>query len=165
MTDLNITFEHHQHNGYGETFTVRCDQLPVKHECRIVEQPRVPGPGVWFLCTATRHAYSRRRGLTRKHREFKSLDAAKAAAVAYVKAKVAEAKRQEPVRYGHGQYWQGGGAWWVQYLTPKGEQFGSETPKAVASKKSAKQWLDHPHEYIAAKLRELNVEANVTEGA
>lgn len=115
MTDLTITFEHHQHNGYGETFTVRCDQLPVKHECRIVEQPRVPGPGVWFLCTATRHAYSRRRGLTRKHREFKSLDAAKAAAVAYVEARVAEAKRQVPVRHGPGQYRKGNRGWYVQY--------------------------------------------------
>lgn len=160
MTDLNITFEQHPHNGYG--FTVRCDQLPLRHECRIVEQPRVPGPGVWYVCTATRHAYSKRRGPTRKSREFKTLDAAKAAAAAYVKARVAEAKRQEEVRYGHGQYWQGrNGVWWVQYLTAEGNPV--ESPRPVASKKSAKQWLDHPHEYIAAKLRELNVESNVTE--
>lgn len=159
MTDLNITFEEHPGN-IG--LTVRCDQLPLKHECRIVEQPRVPGPGVWYVCTATRHRLSNRRGLTRRHREFKSLDAAKAAAVAYVKARVAEAKRREQVRYGYGQYWQGGnGVWWIEYLTPEGELLGTEAPRAVSSKKSAKQWLDHPHEYIAAKLRELNVAEGV----
>ena len=118
MNDINITFENQYtagELGQGESYSVHCDQLPTRHECRIVEQPRLESPAAWYLHTATRSPTSRRRGLTRKHCVFESLDAAKAAAVAYVEARVAEAKRQEPVRHGPGQYRKGNRGWYVQY--------------------------------------------------
>jgi hypothetical protein len=147
---VNITFEQQYPatGGHGASIAVRCDQLPVRNECRIVEQPRVPGPGVWFLCTAASNPYAgrRRRGPFRKYREFESLDAAKAAAVAYVTARVAEAKRQEPVRHGRGQYCQFGRRWYVAF-----DNGNSWQP--AGSKKAAIALLDNPPAWAFADCK------------
>lgn len=147
MTDLNITFEQQPATANGPSLAVRCDQLPVRHQCRIDEQPRLGSPTVWFLCTATGNRYaSRRRRVSRRHREFKSLDAAKAAAVAYVTAKVAEAKRQEPVRHGHGQYCQFGRRWYVAFDSANGWH-------PASSKKAAIALLDNPPAWAFADCK------------
>lgn len=164
----DITFE--KVDG-TEFYKVVCPSLPTKHSC-YVEQIGAR----YAVSTSTSSHFARRRHrVVRRSRRFDSFAAACDAAAKYVKSKIAQAERQKQVRYGHGQYWQGrNGVWWVEYLTPEGKpietfdehgnRIGIESPRPVASKKSAKQWLDHPHEYIAAKLRELNAEANVTEG-
>lgn len=138
MNDLNITFEQQPATANGPSLAVRCDLLPAKHQCRIDEQPRIEAPSVWYVCTCTRHAYSRRRGLTRKHWEFKSLDAAKAAAVAYVRRKVAEARRQEPVRHGAGQYRKGEQRVWYVLL----DSCPTQSWQPVATKKDAIRLLE-----------------------
>lgn len=142
MADLNITFEQHPYNGHAEVYTVRCDLLPLKHEARIIEQPIAGKPSEWWFSTATTSVFRKRGGRHPRHRHgrlLKSLDDAKAAAVAYVKAKVAKSQREVPVRYGHGQYRQGerGSVWYVAFDNGPAWQ-------PAGSLKQAKELLDNP---------------------
>lgn len=147
MADLNITFEQQPHNGHQDIYAVRCELLPLKHEARIVEQPIAGKPSEWWFSTATTNVFRKRGGrhLRQRHgRLLKSLDAAKAAAVAYVKARVAKALREVPVRYGHGQYRQSeqGSVWYVAFdANPQSGWYPAGT------RKQALHLLDNPPEW------------------
>lgn len=168
MADLNITFERHPHNGHAEVYTVRCDLLPLKHEARIIEQPIAGEPSEWWFSTATTNVFRKRGGRHLRHRHgrlLKSLDAAKAAAVAYVKAKVAKAQREVPVRYGHGQYRQSerGSVWYVAFDAPTKAGW-----YPAGTRKQALHLLDNPPEWAQGKASPVNTidttNATVTDG-
>lgn len=143
MANISITFEQ-VFGGYQ----VACEQLPPRHDAFIYEHTRAGKPSEWSLNTKTTAAYGRRRKV-RRGRWFKTLDEAKAAAVAFVTKKVAAAERQTPKPHGCGEYFQAtsGKYWAVRY-----PGVASLAYVPVGSKRDAKEWLETPPQWVLEKL-------------
>lgn len=147
MSNLNITFEPVAY--LNETnYRVSCDVLPLRHDVLIYEHSRVGKSSEWSLNTCTRTAFGRRKRI-RRGRWFKTLDDAKAAAVAYIEKKVAASRRQTPVPHGHGEYFQSvTGEYWAVRIP--GTTSLSYIP--VGTKKEAKKFLENLPQWVLDRL-------------
>jgi|688.fasta_scaffold50275_6 hypothetical protein len=117
-----------------EAYNVRCDELP--GESLGVIYPRDDGQFIYQ--TESYNPYARRRNRqSRRARLCDSLDAAKAAAVAYVTRKVKQARDEQNVRHGHGYYFKSRTVWFYVYEV-NGE---TTSPMPARSKKDAKERL------------------------
>lgn len=146
MSNLNITFEPII-GGFGG-YQVVCEQLPPRHDAVIHEHTRAGRDSEWSLNTRTSTAYGRRKKV-RRGRFFKTLDAAKAAAVAFVQKKVAASQRQTPVPHGHGEYFQSvTGEYWAVRIP--GTTSLSYIP--VGTKREAKEFLENLPQWVLDRL-------------
>lgn len=159
MSNLNITFA--QAPG---VWVLVCDQLPAWHKCyiRAVDPRDVPVVLARYALFTETQKNAIIRHSTESHnncRLFQSLEDAKAAAVSYVKGRVAEAKRQEPVHHGQGIYKKRRGVrgWWVAFDAAPDIGW----IPAGLRKKDAIALLDNPPQWVKDLQREQNIAENV----
>jgi len=133
---VNIHFDPNLSSQTPDWHDVRCDELPrqrLGYIYRLCE-------GVYIYQTEVWSPYAARRNkTTRRHRRFDTLDAAKAAAVAYVTRKVKQARDEQNVRHGHGVYFKRGRRWFYIHDVEAAGQHPIATP--ALSKAHAKQCL------------------------